>query len=161
MIPHIVEFTYVENKGAAFGMLAEHRWVFLVFSSVAILGIVFYLFVKRPQSRIMRISLAFIAGGGIGNMIERLAHGYVTDFINPTFVDFYVFNVADSFVTIGCMPLILWMTVDTVRDVRNKKARAALVSTESAGVARTNGDASDTATPDKEDGQGAEEDADV
>ena len=116
VIPHVVEFTYVENKGAAFGMLTEHRWVFLVLSTAAIAAIIVYLFVKRPADRLMRISLALIAGGGIGNMIERVAHGYVTDFINPTFVDFYVFNVADSCVTVGCAMLILWMIVDTVRE---------------------------------------------
>ena len=121
VIPGVVEFSYVENRGAAFGMLADHRWVFLVFSSIAIVGILAYLFVKRPKERLFRIALAMIAGGGVGNMIERLAHGYVTDFINPTFVKFYVFNVADSCVTIGCGLLILWMIVDTVKESKKKK----------------------------------------
>lgn len=124
VIPHVVEFSYVENRGAAFGMLADHRWVFLLFSTVAILAILAYLFIKRPKDRLMRVCLALIAGGGIGNMIERFAHGYVTDFINPTFVDFYVFNVADSCVTVGCALLILWMIVDTVRESKAKKTAA-------------------------------------
>ena len=124
VIPRVVEFSYVENRGAAFGMLADHRWVFLLFSTVAILAILAYLFIKRPKDRLMRVCLALIAGGGIGNMIERFAHGYVTDFINPTFVDFYVFNVADSCVTVGCALLILWMIVDTVRESKAKKTAA-------------------------------------
>ena len=124
VIPHVLRFTYVENEGMAFGLLADHRWVFLVFSTVAIVGILAYLFVKRPQSRMFCFSLALIAGGGVGNMIERLAHGYVTDFINPTFVDFYVFNVADSCVTVGCCLLILWLIVDTVREAKAKKLAA-------------------------------------
>lgn len=121
VIPGVVEFRYVENEGAAFGMLADHRWVFLVFSSMAIIAILVYLFVKRPLSRFMRVSLAMIAGGGIGNMIERIFRGYVTDFINPTFFDFYVFNVADSCVTVGCALLILWMIADTVKESKKKK----------------------------------------
>ena len=124
VIPRVVDFEYVENRGAAFGMLADHRWVFLVFSSIAIVGILAYLFVKRPGSRLLRFSLALVAGGGIGNMIERLAHGYVTDFINATFVDFYVFNVADACVTVGCCLLILWMIVDTVSESKKKKLAA-------------------------------------
>ena len=124
-IPHVAELSYVENRGAAFGMLADHRWVFLVFSSLAIVGIVAYLFVRRPKSPLMRVALALVVGGGIGNMIERLAHGYVTDFINFTFVDFYVFNVADACVTVGCGLLILWMIADTVREAKAKKLASA------------------------------------
>ena len=124
LIPGVLEFTYVENRGAAFGMLADHRWVFLAASSVAIIAIIGYLAVKRPPSRLIRISLALIAGGGVGNMIDRVARGYVTDFINPTFIDFYVFNVADSCVCIGCGLLIIWMIADSVREYREKKAAA-------------------------------------
>lgn len=124
IIPGVLEFTYVENRGAAFGMLADHRWVFLAASSAAIIAIIGYLAVKRPPSRLIRISLALIAGGGVGNMIDRVARGYVTDFINPTFVDFYVFNVADSCVCIGCGLLIIWMIADSVREYREKKAAA-------------------------------------
>lgn len=125
VIPGVVEFTYVENRGAAFGMLANHRWVFLAASSVAIAAIIAYLAVKRPPSRLVRISLALIAGGGIGNMIDRVARGYVTDFINPTFIDFYVFNVADSCVCVGCGLLIIWMIADSVREYREKKTSVA------------------------------------
>lgn len=136
VIPGVLEFTYVENRGAAFGMLAEHRWVFLAASSVAIVAILGYLLVKRPQSRLIRVSLALIAGGGVGNMIDRVARGYVTDFINATFVDFYVFNIADSCVCVGCGLLIIWMIADSVREYRENKTAAAdgaSVSDDSAG----------------------------
>ena len=125
VIPHVVEFTHKENSGAAFSMLTDARWVFIVFSIVAIVGILGYLFVKRPGSRLVRVALAMIVGGGIGNMIERLsAKGTVTDFINPTFVNFAVFNVADSCVTVGCFILILWVILESVREAREKKALA-------------------------------------
>ena len=125
VIPHVVDFTHKENSGAAFSMLTDARWVFIVFSIIAIVGILGYLFVKRPESRLVRVALAMIVGGGIGNMIERLsAKGTVTDFINPTFVNFAVFNVADSCVTVGCFILILWVILDSVREAREKKALA-------------------------------------
>ena len=121
VIPGVVEFTYLENRGAAFGMLAGHPWVFNVFSVAAIAAILVFLFVKRPPDKVLRVSLAMIAAGGIGNMIERIAHGYVTDFINPPFVDFAVFNAADSFVTVGCAILVIWLVTDSVREAKNAK----------------------------------------
>ena len=135
VIEGVLDFTYVENRGAAFGMLSEHRWVFLIFSAVAIAAILVYLFVKRPESRLVRVSLALIAGGGIGNMIDRVARGYVTDFIDVRFVKFYVFNVADSCVTVGCALLVLWMILDTIAE-RKKKAQGgkAVEAQESAGA---------------------------
>ena len=146
VLPGVVELTHTHNSGAAFSMLADHPWVFIVFSTVAIIGILAYLFVKRPESRLMSVSLALIAGGGIGNMIERLAHGYVTDFINPTFVDFAVFNTADSCITVGCLLLIVWMIADTVNEARAKKSAAAKAGEASdaqgaAGIAGADNDA--------------------
>lgn len=146
VIPGVLEFVYVENRGAAFGMLADHRWVFLVTSSVAIALIIGYLAVKRPPSKLIRVSLALIAGGGVGNMIDRVARGYVTDFINATFVDFYVFNVADSCVCVGCGLLIIWMIADTVREYREKKNAA------TEGVTHTLDDSTESAEESEEAG---------
>ena len=102
----VLHFTYVENRGAAFGMLSENRWIFMVLSTVAILGILFYLFWFRPQDKLLVISLAMIAGGGIGNMIDRFRFGYVVDMIQTDFMNFPVFNIADCFITCSCILLI-------------------------------------------------------
>lgn len=115
VIPKIVNFTYVENRGAAFGMLADHRWVFMVLSVAAIVLIVVYLAKAKPQSVLQRVSIALIAGGGIGNMIDRVLRGYVVDFIDVQFVTFYVFNIADSAVCVGCGLLILWGIISEVK----------------------------------------------
>lgn len=115
VIPKIVNFTYVENRGAAFGMLADHRWVFMVLSVAAIVLIVVYLAKAKPQSVLQRVSIALIAGGGIGNMIDRVLRGYVVDFIDVQFVKFYVFNIADSAVCVGCGLLILWGIISEVK----------------------------------------------
>ena len=120
LIPNVLHLTYVENKGAAFGMLSDHRWVFIVISTVAIIALVAYLFIKKPKDKLLCISLALIAGGGIGNMIDRIFRGFVVDMIDFTLIDFYVFNVADSAVCIGCGLLILYMILDEIRTKREK-----------------------------------------
>lgn len=122
VIPHVLDFSYVENRGAAFGMLADNRWVFLIISTVMIAAIGVYLFAAKHPSVLERVSLALIVGGGIGNMIDRVASGYVVDFIDVTFVKFYVFNIADSCVCVGCGLMVIWCIADSLRDAKRKKA---------------------------------------
>lgn len=122
IIENIFHFTYVENRGAAFGMLADHRWVFMILSVVGIAAIFIYLTVTKPKSWWMRLALCFIVGGGVGNMIDRIARGYVIDFIDCRFIDFYVFNVADSFVCVGCAMFIIAVIIDEVRERKLKKS---------------------------------------
>ena len=117
----VLHFTFVKNEGAAFGMLANHRWVFMIVSTVAILGLLIYLFRFRPKSRYVQITLAMIIGGGIGNMIDRFALGYVIDFIDFTLINFAVFNVADSFVTVGAFMLMGYLRWDLIRDKKTSK----------------------------------------
>ena len=123
LIEGVLRFTYVENRGMAFGLLADHRWVFLVLSVIGIGLIGFYLFkfVKRPLSR---VGLALIVGGGIGNMIDRIAYGYVIDFIDFCAFDFWVwvFNVADAAVCVGAAIFVLDLILETVADVKAKRA---------------------------------------
>ena len=114
----VLHFTFHTNRGAAFGMLSEHRWVFMIFSTVTIVGLSVYLFAFRPQSRLLRITLAMVIGGGIGNMIDRVLLGYVIDFIDFTLIDFAVFNVADSFVTVGSFLLMGYLILDMIREFR-------------------------------------------
>ena len=122
VIPGFFRFTYIENKGAAFGILADHRWVFLVISTAAIIAFVFYLVKYRPKDLLLRISASFIVGGGIGNMIDRCFRGSVVDFIDVEFIDFYIFNVADMFVCVGCGLMILYLILAEVKEQRKKKA---------------------------------------
>lgn len=102
LLKDVFHLTYVENKGAAFGILTEHRWVFMVFSVVAIVLII-ALFAKYRKNMhpLLLFGLSFTVGGGIGNMIDRSVLGYVIDFFDFRLIDFAVFNVADSFICIG------------------------------------------------------------
>jgi len=122
LIPGVLHFTYVRNRGAGMGILADHRWVFMTVSCIAIAAIIGFIIWKRPSDKLLITSLALIAGGGVGNMIDRIALGYVVDMINVECIDFYVFNVADSAVCIGCAVMILYMILDEVREYKKKKA---------------------------------------
>lgn len=133
IIPGVFRFTYIQNDGAAFGSLDNARWVFMVLSTVAIIGILVYMFWKKPQNKLMLSALILIVSGGIGNMIDRIALGYVIDFLD--FCAFpkiwmWVFNVADSFVCIGAGLLILWLVLDMIRDYKKEKAKRAQAASE-------------------------------
>ena len=128
VLPGIFHFTYIDNKGGAFGMLANNRWVFLVISTVAIAAFVFYIIKYRPKDILLRISLSFVVGGGIGNMIDRCFRGSVVDFIEVDFIDFYVFNVADIFVCVGCGLMVLYIILSEIKDSKAKKAEKELAN---------------------------------
>ena len=132
IIPGVFRFRYVENPGAAMGSFAKSRWVFMIFSTIAIIAIAIYL-VKyhKSVSRLFGVSMAMIMGGGIGNMYERLfnqnAQGQyvVTDFFDFYLFSFWkwVFNVADVAVCVGAALVVLCLLVDLVKEYRaHKKA---------------------------------------
>ena len=121
----VLHFTYLENTGAAFGMLSNHRWVFMIFSGVAIVGVSIYLFRFCREGKWVKVALAMIVGGGIGNMIDRIALGYVVDFVDFTLIHFAVFNVADSFVSVGAVMLAIWFVRAMVLEYRNGKTKKA------------------------------------
>ena len=127
IINGVLRFTYVENTGAAFGILSEHRWLFISISAVAIAGMLWFLFVRKPESRLLGFSLVLLVGGGVGNMIDRVLLGYVIDFID--FHAFpgiwvWVFNVADTSITIGAGLLALYLITSTIDEARAAKAAA-------------------------------------
>ena len=137
IIPGVFRFTYIQNRGAAFGSMSDNRWLFMVLSSIAIIAIIVFIFWKKPQSKLMLASLIMICSGGIGNMIDRIRLGYVIDFLD--FCAFpklwmWVFNVADSFVVVGAGLLMLWMILDIVKDAKAEKAKK-LAADESADTA--------------------------
>ncbi len=125
VIQDVLHFTYVENRGAAFGMLADQRWIFMVLSVVGIAALIAWMAIDKTISRPMKAILAMIIGGGIGNMIDRVMLGYVVDFIDCRFIDFYVFNVADSFVTVGCVLFVLLLAIEEYKNAKKKKAAEA------------------------------------
>ena len=122
IIQGVIHLTYVENRGAAFGMLADQRWIFIVISSVTIVAFLIYLYLGMAESRLYSTAIAMIISGGIGNMIDRLALGYVVDFIDFRLINFAVFNGADSFVCIGAGLLILALLLDLKQEIKKGKS---------------------------------------
>lgn len=101
VIKGVFHLTYVENTGAAFGMLQGNTW-FLILTSVLVSAVVAYLIWKvKPENRYVKISLALILGGALGNLVDRVLLGYVVDFLD--FRIWPVFNIADSCVVVGAI----------------------------------------------------------
>lgn len=110
IINEFLRFSYVENRGAAFGILQNQKWFFIVVT-IVMLAILSYMFFKTKNiSFLSRFSIVLIVGGAIGNFIDRLKFGYVIDFIDVRFgnvYDFPVFNIADVCVVIGTFLMII------------------------------------------------------
>jgi signal peptidase II len=110
LIGNFLRFTYAENKGAAFSILQNQLWFFII-ATVVMLGILSYMFfMTKNLTPVSRLSISMIAGGAIGNFIDRLRIGYVVDFIDVRFGSFYnfpIFNIADSFVVCGTILMII------------------------------------------------------
>lgn len=123
IIRGVIHLTYVENRGAAFGMLADQRWIFIAISSVTIVAFLIYLYLGMAENRLYSTAIAMIISGGIGNMIDRLALGYVVDFIDFRLISFAVFNGADSFVCVGAGLLILALILDLKKEVKKGKGK--------------------------------------
>jgi signal peptidase II len=121
IIENVLHLTYVENRGAAFGMLADRRWIFITVSTVTVLALAFLLYSGKLQGRLYSTAIAMIISGGIGNMIDRTALGYVVDFIDFRLINFAVFNGADSFVCIGAGLLVLALIKEIIKESKNKK----------------------------------------
>ena len=110
-VPGLFHLTYVQNTGAAFSSFQGMQWLFVVVFVAFTAGIIWEFSKKRlPFTTLERWCLAAIYAGGLGNMIDRVRFGYVVDMIAVDFIDFPVFNVADCFVTCGCILLLVHLT---------------------------------------------------
>jgi len=108
IIPACFEFTYLENRGAAFGIFQSRRFILIGLTSIVIVILIVYLLKKKHANPWMKASLILIIGGAIGNLIDRVANGYVVDFLHFYIGDVFdwpVFNFADICVVIGTMIL--------------------------------------------------------
>lgn len=107
-IPGLLDLTYVQNDGAAFSSFRGMQWMFALIFAVLTVAILYEYFKKpAPFTTFDRWCIAAIYGGGLGNMIDRVRQGFVVDMIETTFMDFPVFNVADCFITCGCILMMI------------------------------------------------------
>ena len=107
-VPYILDLTYVENRGVAFGMFKDMRWIFVVFTAIIILMLLYIIIFKRIKSKLFLISSALIIGGGIGNLIDRIFLGYVIDYLQLSFFS-PVCNFADYAITVGTVLLVIYL----------------------------------------------------
>ena len=108
-IPKIVSLTYLRNTGAAFSILENQQWLFAVITLVVIGAAIWYLSKHIKDSVWLLSALSLIIAGGIGNFIDRMRQGFVVDMFQLDFINFAIFNVADSYLTIGVLVLIVMM----------------------------------------------------
>ena len=107
-IPGLLQLTYVRNTGAAFSSFEGQQWLFALIFVVFTIAILWeYKKKSMPFTPFERWLIAAIYAGGLGNMIDRVRLGYVVDMIETTFIDFPVFNVADIFITCGCILMMI------------------------------------------------------
>lgn len=109
IIPHVFELQYLENHGAAFGILQNKRG-FLLIITICILAAVMFLYRKIPAKKRflpLHIVMILIAAGAIGNMIDRMVHGYVVDFLYFSCIQFPIFNIADCYVVIAAIIAVI------------------------------------------------------
>lgn len=121
LIENVLHLTYLENPGMSFGLLAEHRWVFLTLSTIGILVLFSYLIYIKGQDRLLSVSLALVVGGGIGNMFDRLTIGYVVDFFDFCMFSFWkwIFNFADACVCVGAALMMLSVLIAYKKERKN------------------------------------------
>ena len=126
IIKDVIHLTVETNRGMAFSMLSDDRWVFITISTVAILAFLAYLYLGHADNLYYGVALSMVISGGIGNMIDRVGLGFyvapdgvgeVIDFIDFRLINFAVFNGADSFVCIGAGILILLLIIDLKKEI--------------------------------------------
>ena len=133
VIEGFFNFKYVRNTGAAFSMFddPDERWIFMSISTVAIVAMAVYLWYNRKGGKLLCVSLSFVLGGGIGNMVDRTLLGYVIDFLDFIIrktpegreIHFATFNIADSFVCVGVGLMALAVILEEIKEIKKLKAK--------------------------------------
>ena len=108
LIPNLIDFIYTENTGAAFGMLSNNTWFLIGFTAVFIVAFVLFDIFNHSKNWFYRIGYVLVLAGAIGNLVDRIMFGFVRDFIAISFFPF-IFNVADIFVTVGTVLLMIYV----------------------------------------------------
>lgn len=124
LIPGFIQFNYVENTGAMMGMMSGKTTIMIIAAVIALVVLFALLFTKKIKFGFLYCCIIAIISGGIGNIIDRVFRGYVVDFIEFLFVDFYVFNFADCLITVGAFLIIGYEIYDIIKESRKKKEKA-------------------------------------
>ena len=121
-IEGFMDFTFVENRGAAFGILHGKTWLLLILAAVICVAIIWSM-TKMPNTKeykYLKWALMLILAGAVGNVIDRLARGYVVDFFEFTFITWQVFNMADIYVVLGTIAMAI-IVLFFIKDDKEEK----------------------------------------
>ena len=120
IIEDIFHLTYVRNTGAAFSFLQEHTWILIVLTIFFCFALLYFIFFKK-MSKWERLTLAMVTAGGLGNLYDRIAYGYVIDMFDARVINFAVFNVADIFITCGGIAFIIIYLINDMKRTKELK----------------------------------------
>lgn len=116
VIPGILSFTYLQNDGAAWNIFSGQMILFYLISIAAIAVVVYYLFNPKYKNWLFDTGLALVLGGIIGNFLDRLHLKYVIDMLQLDFVQFNIFNIADSAITVGIVLVFIYLIFMSEKD---------------------------------------------
>jgi signal peptidase II len=111
---------YIYKDEAKSGMFQDNRWIFVVLTSLMIIAIILYMFIKRPQGKLFYVLAGLIIGGGIGNLIDRILYGYVIDYLSLSFFP-PVCNFADYCITGGVIALAVYIMIKSAKGKKEIK----------------------------------------
>ncbi|MBQ7460089.1 MAG: signal peptidase II [Oscillospiraceae bacterium] len=125
LIPGLLGLTRIKNTGMAWSLLSasQFRWV-LAAVSVAVSIVIIVILLRNKLTKWENFALALVLGGAIGNAVDRIMLGYVVDMIETEFISFPIFNVADSFITVGAIIFVILYGIRSIKEEREKKNAA-------------------------------------
>lgn len=123
-IKGFLQFTYVENTGAMMGFMKDKTLLMTIMAILVLVLLLVLILTKKIRFGFEYCCIIMIAAGGIGNIIDRIFRGFVVDYIEVLFVDFYVFNFADCLVTVGAFLIVFYEIYDLVKEMKQKKVES-------------------------------------
>jgi signal peptidase II len=123
IIKGFFSLSYLENRGAAFGIFQNRVYLLAAVTIIVLLGMVYYMLRYKPESRLLKISFAFIISGALGNLYDRLSYNYVVDFLMFHYKEVYYFpsfNVADMLVVSGTALMLLYLIKEEAKNGRDE-----------------------------------------
>ena len=117
VIDNVFNLTYVENRGAAFGLFQNNQIIFVIVAIIATIVGLYFLHSKKLDSKLCKFSIVLIIAGALGNLIDRIRLDFVVDYFDFIFIWNYVFNLADCFIVVGTILLCIYILIS---DKENK-----------------------------------------
>lgn len=124
LIPGFLQLHYHRNDGAMMGFLEGKTVLVTILAVACMIALIVLMFSNVVKTKLDYICLVMIATGGIGNIIDRIFRGYVVDYIEYLFIDFYIFNFADCLITVGAFMMIFYQIYLAVKESKEKKEQS-------------------------------------